>query len=97
MNLHTLPATIAIEGEILNDAVIDPRDMASMNFARDEFDKLEKLLWPALDQFMARNETGLGCEIARHLEQIRIFSGNFCWRHRHLGNMHNATKAGGDV
>jgi len=25
------------------------------------------------------------CDIARHLEQVRIFSRNFCWAHRHLG------------
>ncbi|MCS3471248.1 hypothetical protein M2401_005010 [Pseudomonas sp. JUb42] len=79
-----------IEGDILIEATISPAEMASMNFARQEFDTLSKLLAPFLDIYMCRHEEGIGCDIARHLEQIRTFSGNFCWNHRHLGKMHNA-------
>jgi hypothetical protein len=85
MNLHTLPVTVTIEGEVLRDAVIDPYEMASMNFARDEFDKLVRILVPLIDPMMCREENGVASDIARHIEQIRIFSGNFCWRHRHMG------------
>lgn len=33
-----------IEGEILREAVIDARDMCSMNFAREEMQRLDKIL-----------------------------------------------------
>lgn len=85
----------AIEGDLLIDATISPAEMASMNFARQEFDMLSQLLAPFLDIYMCRHEAGIGCDIARHLELIRIFSGNFCWRHRHVGKAHDAAIAGG--
>jgi hypothetical protein len=75
-----------IEGEVLRDALLDADDMCSMNFARDEFNNLAAILLgqivPALGGY---HNSQLACEISRHVEQVRIFSGNFCWRHRHLG------------
>ena len=83
--LHTLPATMTIQGEVLPDAVLDAHAMSSMNFAREEFDKLERILWPLLDPLLCREENTIASDVARHLEQIRIFSANFCWKYRHLG------------
>lgn len=75
-----------VEGEVLRDAVLDARDMCSMNFARDEFNKLASLVLgqivPALGGY---HNSELACELSRHVEQVRLFSGNFCWPHRHLG------------
>jgi len=85
MNVQTLPATVTIEGEILTDAILDARDMAYMNFAREEFNKLVQILWPLLDPLLCHEENVVASDIARHIEQVRSFSGNFCWRHRHLG------------
>jgi hypothetical protein len=45
---------------------------------------------------MCREEEGVASDIARHIEQIRIFSGNFCWRHRHLGASYGVVGKGGD-
>ncbi|MGE8435995.1 MAG: hypothetical protein ACN6P2_05585 [Pseudomonas palmensis] len=59
--------------------------MSSMNFAREEFDRLERILWPLLDPLLCREENTIASDVARHLEQIRIFSANFFWKHRHLG------------
>lgn len=78
----------AIEGEVLREAVIDARDMCSMNFAREEHKKLEKILLSFVIPAMGGYDNPLACDIARHVEQIRTFSGNFCWRHRHLGASH---------
>ncbi len=83
--LHTLPATMTIQGEVLPDAVLDAHAMSSMNFAREEFDKLERILWTLLDPLLCREENTIASDVARHLEQIRIFSANFCWKYRHLG------------
>ncbi|WP_285410108.1 hypothetical protein [Pseudomonas sp. FR229a] len=77
-----------IEGEILSEAMIDARDMCSMNFAREEHKKLEKILLTFVIPAMGGYDNELACDIARHIEQIRTFSGNFCWRHRHLGASH---------
>ncbi|WP_395599571.1 hypothetical protein AB4P95_20205 [Pseudomonas sp. A1437] len=74
-----------IEGEILREAVIDARDMCSMNFAREEMQRLDKILLTLVVPALGGYSNELACEIARHLEQIRTFSGNFCWKHRHLG------------
>ena len=82
---HTLPATMTIQSEVLPDAVLDAHAMSSMNFAREEFDKLERILWPLLNPLLCREENTIASDVARHLEQIRIFSANFCWKHRHLG------------
>jgi hypothetical protein len=30
-------------------------------------------------------QTELGEALDRHFEQVITFSGNFCWKHRHLG------------
>lgn len=76
---------VILEGEVLPQAVLDAHAMSSMNFAREEFDKLERILWPLLDPLLCNEENTIAGDVARHLEQIRTFSANFCWRHRHLG------------
>lgn len=78
-------ATVALVGEVLRDAVLSPDDMCSLNFAREEHYKLEKILLTVVIPALGGYENELACDIARHVEQIRTFSGNFCWRHRHLG------------
>jgi hypothetical protein len=88
MNLHNLPAVVTIEGEVLREATLNAREMSSMNFAREECRKLEKILLAFVIPAMGGYDNELACDIARHLEQITIFSGNFCWRHRHLGASH---------
>jgi hypothetical protein len=85
MNMQALSAAVTIEGETLTDAMLDARDMAYMNFAREEFNKLVQILWPLLDPLLCHEENVVASDIARHIEQVRSFSGNFCWRHRHLG------------
>ena len=79
--MNNLQKAAILEGEVLSEAVLDARAMCSMNFARDEFHKLYALLYPMCSD----HEEGPLCDIARHLEQVIAFSGNFCWKHRHLG------------
>ncbi|WP_397450851.1 hypothetical protein [Pseudomonas sp. NA-150] len=81
MNLQPYVA----EGELLHQVILSPQEMCSMNFAREELNKLVQILWPLLDPLLCREENGVASDIARHIELIRIFSGNFCWRHRHVG------------
>jgi hypothetical protein len=79
--MNHLPSVATLEGKVLSEAVLDARAMCSMNFARDEFNKLYELLYP----MCSSHTEGPMCDIARHQEQVRIFSRNFCWAHRHLG------------
>lgn len=79
------PKAAILEGKVLPEAVLDARDMCSMNFAREEFNKLERILLPLLDPLLCNEENTIAGDVARHLEQIRTFSANFCWKHRHLG------------
>jgi len=75
----------AIEGEILRDAVLDPQQMCSMNFARLEHQRLEHLVRKIIIPMVGGYQTELGEMLDRHLEQVRTSSGNFCWKHRHVG------------
>jgi hypothetical protein len=76
-----------VQGEVVSEyATIDARDMCSMNFAREEMKQLEKILLTFVVPAMGGYDNELACDIARHLEQIRTFSGNFCWKHRHVGS-----------
>lgn len=83
--MNKFPSVVTLEGEVLPEAVLDAHEMSQMNFAREEFDKLERILWPLLDPLLCREENTIASDVARHLEQIRIFSANFCWKYRHLG------------
>ncbi|MEE3508153.1 hypothetical protein QN399_18100 [Pseudomonas sp. 10C3] len=87
MNLQTRTqiACTFLEGEILSDAVLSVRDMHYMNFAREECIKLEKILLTFVIPAMGGYDNKLACDIARHIEQVRTFSRNFCWEHRYLG------------
>lgn len=90
MNCQTVSQDIdvyspGIMGEMMSDAVLSARDMCYMNFAREEFNNLHRILWPMIEPLLCNKENTVAGDIARHLEQIRSFSGNFCWRHRHLG------------
>lgn len=82
-----------IHAELLSQAILTPEQMCSMNFARDEFDKLARILCTLLDVMLLDEKNTTASDIARHLEQIRLFSGNFCWRHRHLGASHGVAGA----
>ena len=62
--------------------------MHYMNFAREECAKLEKILLTFVIPAMGGYDNELACDIARHIEQIRTFSLNFCWKHRYLGASH---------
>lgn len=91
--MNRLPSVAILEGEVLSEAVLDARDMCSMNFARDEFHKLYALLYP----MCSSHEDGPMCDIARHLEQVIIFSSNFMWKHRHLGASHGVVGKRADM
>ncbi|MFV3338593.1 hypothetical protein ACNFB1_15630 [Pseudomonas sp. NY15349] len=95
--MNHFPNAAILEGKVLSDAVLDARDMCSMNFAREEFDKLERILWPLLDPLLCNEENTIAGDVARHLEQIRTFSANFCWKHRHLGASYGAVGKRADI
>lgn len=84
----------AIQPEVLGQAVLTSEQMCSMNFAREEFDKLARVLCPLLDVMLLDETNTTASDIARHIEQIRLFSGNFCWKHRHLGASHGVVGKG---
>lgn len=95
MSQQTLPAVVIIEGEALSDAALNSHEMAHMNFAREEYKKLETILLHTIIPALGGYENPLASDIRRHVEQVKTFSGNFCWLHRHLGNSQDATKVGG--
>jgi len=84
----------AVEGEILSDASLTAEEMAHMNFARDEFRKLERLLLKVVLPALGDYNLPISHEVRRHLAQVSDFSGHFCWSHRHLGQMSDAKDVG---
>lgn len=90
------PGSPVLEGQILSAATLDAKDVAYLNFAREEHRKLEAILLCQIIPALGGYENELACDIARHLEQIRTFSSNFCWKHRYLGSSHDALKVGGE-
>lgn len=96
MSRQSLPASRSIEGEIVADAKLNGLDMAYMNFAREECQKLEVILLRFVVPAMGGYDNKLACDVARHLEQIKSFTGNFCWKYRHAGSAHDAALVGGD-
>lgn len=86
--MNRLPQPAVFEGEVLGQAVLDARDMAYMNFAREEHAKLAKILLQFVIPAMGGYDNAVASDIARHLEHIQNFSGNYCWMHRHLGASH---------
>lgn len=98
MNLVSTGATCqAVEGELLHPTILDAQAMAYMNFARSEHRKLECLVRQLVIPMLGGYENDLAKELDRHLEQTRTFSGNFCWRHRHLGASHGVVGEGAGV
>ena len=86
--MNHLPSVAILEGEVLPEAVLDALEMSQMNYAREEHRKLEEILLTFVIPAMGGYENKMASDIARHLEQIQSFSGNYCWRHRHLGASH---------
>jgi hypothetical protein len=76
-----------IEGEIVAETVVlDGDDMCSMNFARLEHQRLDRLIRTIVIPMIGGYQTELGEALDRHLEQVTTFSRNFCWKHRHVGS-----------
>lgn len=74
------------EGEVIaHSAVLDGYEMSSMNFARQEHNRLENLIRTIVIPMIGGYRTELGEALDRHLEQTITFSANFCWKHRHVG------------
>lgn len=86
--MNRFPSVATLEGEVLSEAVLDALEMSQMNYARAEHRKLEEILLTFVIPAMGGYENQMARDIARHLEQIQSFSGNYCWRHRHLGASH---------
>ena len=86
--MNHFPSVATLEGEVLPEAVLDALEMSQMNYAREEHRKLEEILLTFVIPAMGGYENKMASDIARHLELIQSFSGNYCWRHRHLGASH---------
>lgn len=81
---------IAVTGELVQDATLNALRMAQMNFAREEHDRLERLILQQVVPAIGGHAAPLSEDLCRHLEQVRTFSGNFCWQHRAVGAAHVA-------
>lgn len=90
MSLSTLPPKRLSQIEILSDANLSAKDMASMNKAREQFDELEAFVRQALIPAMGGYRTELSSQLEAKVMNVRVLTSNFCWRHRHLGQMHDA-------
>lgn len=87
-----------VQGVVVSEhATLDALDMMYMNFAREEFNKLNRILLPLIEPLLCQEDNTVVCDISRHLEQIRSFSGNFCWKHRDVGASHGVVGGPNDL
>lgn len=63
MNLQNLSATVLIEGDVLRDAVLHAQEMCSINFARDDFDRLVRILIPLIAPMMCCEEIRVAAKL----------------------------------
>lgn len=87
-------AVISIQGEIIDDAVLSPEDMARMNEARAAFRNLMSILYGQVVPALGGWDNPLATEIERHVEMVTFSSRNFLWPHRHAGASHDAIDVG---
>ena len=96
-DLKTQLAVMSIEGEILQDAVLSPEDMARMNGARAAFSELRSILLSQVIPALGGWDHPLATEIERHIEMVTFRSHNFLWLYRHAGAAHDAVTVGGSL
>lgn len=79
--------------EVLEPAILADFEMHHQNQARDHFEALERILKtfviPAIgsDHPMSR-------ELRARMENVKMCSQQFCWRHRHLGYSYSSKEVG---
>lgn len=75
-----------LEGEIVpNEAVIPGWEMTYMNHAREEFDRLDQLLRCVVMPELGGYQNPVCKLLDQYLENVRMGSRNFCWKHRAAG------------
>ncbi|MCY1311843.1 hypothetical protein D9M70_622020 [compost metagenome] len=78
-----------LEGEIVPlEAVIPGWEMAYMNFAREEFQRLEELLRCVVMPGLGGYQNPVCKDLDQYIENVRMCSRNFCWKHRAVGAGH---------
>ncbi|MDN6859690.1 hypothetical protein QO207_24150 [Pseudomonas sp. CAN2814] len=75
-----------LSGDLLRQPLLNADDVLGLNFARSEYDKLEKLVFQLIVPALGAKSHPVAQEIYAALEHVRVFSGNFCWHHRHVGD-----------
>jgi len=94
--MNTLPAVVAIEGEILADVTVSAEQMARLNAARATFCELRSILLAQIVPSLPGGwKNPLATEIECRLESITFATGNFLWKGRHAGASHDAVSVGG--
>lgn len=78
--------SFVISGDLLREPLLNADDMRGLNFARSEYEKLEKLVCQLIVPALGAKSHPAAQEIYAALEHVRVFSGNFCWHHRHVGD-----------
>ncbi|MGK8436429.1 hypothetical protein ACRS3X_03580 [Ectopseudomonas hydrolytica] len=90
MSLHNITAPQLNDGELVNEAVLNAQEMAWMNAARENFDQLDVFIRKVLIPAIGGCRTELGEQLEAKVMNVRVLTHNFCWNHRHLGQMHDA-------
>lgn len=84
-----------IEGEILCDVLVSPKDMARMNEARAVFNELRSILLAQVVPALGGWSNPMASELESRLEAVTFATGNFLWEQRHAGASHDAVHVGG--
>lgn len=88
--MNTVPANRVTDGEVLADVILTPQEMAYMNRARENFKQLDNFVRLEIIPRVGGYQSQLGSDLEALLCNVRDLSGQFCWKHRQVGAMHNA-------
>lgn len=94
--MNNLPVLFhVVEGEVLSDVFVSPKDIAGMNEARAAFRELRSILLAEVVPALGGWDNPLAIEIERRIESVTFRSLNFLYPHRHAGASHDATSVRG--
>lgn len=78
-------STNPLEGQLLDSVSLSDVDIVCMNRARDEFDRLERLVQETVLPSLGGYQDARCIALLESLEIIRMTTCNFCWKHRYAG------------
>ncbi|MEE1923201.1 hypothetical protein V0R50_13095 [Pseudomonas sp. 148P] len=81
------------QSDVLRPALLADFEAHHQNQAREAFKKLERIITTMIIPGLGQQHP-ISKELYAQLENVKLGSQNFCWKHRHLGYSYSANSVG---